>query len=277
LQAAEREAEEEARRQEAAAPREYAPQEACLFEHPDFNGWRYCTNLRNFHTLPAQFQGQASSLKVPEGYRIVMYEREDKSGQTCYYWGDISRTEGGCDDMVRAMKLEPDPDFPARRAADEQRQREEQAAAEQAEQYRLIEARRRAIAAANAVSGGCYVRLFESDRAVFAGLGGSQEICLSSQMENLTSMFDDDVEMIQILSPHIELIAYRDKNFSGPSIRITCGYWNLEGDVEDEISSVRINVLLEPVACNGAVRQRANANGNMQAVSAPPDLSRWDR
>jgi hypothetical protein len=263
VQAAEREAEEEARRQEAAAPRLYAPQEVCLFEHPDFGGWRYCTNLRNFHTLPTQFQGQTSSLKIPEGYRVIIYEREDKSGQTCYYWGDISRTEGGCDDMVRAMKLEPDPDFPARQAA--ARQKADQDERDQAQAVQ-DEQRARVRRLHGSIGGICPGNAYESDGSYFSNLGGKSALCLL--YGNAASLafadYNDDIEKIVIFSGYAEFIFYEHANFQGRSIRLYCGIYNLEGEVEDKISSYRLNILDVPTSrdCNSSVVN---------------EISRWDR
>jgi hypothetical protein len=258
--------EREAVAAEEALPRAYAPQDVCLFEHANFGGWRYCTNLRNFQTLPSQFQGQASSAKIPDGYRVVLFERSNKSGISCFYWGEVSEFGGNCNDMTLAMKLEPDPDYLNRRA--EARQRADQEERDQADAARRAERERRRKLETSIGGPFCPIEVHESDGSWESNLGGTDRLCILypgvTTLDSVNVKLNDDIEKIAIYSGYASVTFYEHINFGGRSFRLECGIYNLEGEIEDEISSIKVEILEQP-------------SSNRCDPSVVHQISRWDR
>jgi hypothetical protein len=135
-----------------------ADQDVCLHQNANFTGWKYCSNLRGLQTLPQNYQGQATSMTVPEGYLLRLFQRPDRTGKQCVFYGQVRQVAPDCDNMTAAISLEPDPEWPAKLAeirrqraskeAEEERQRllaivqAEQAAAQEEERRIMLRAER---------------------------------------------------------------------------------------------------------------------------------------
>jgi hypothetical protein len=128
-------------------PGQVAPQDVCLFQNANFAGWKYCSNLTGLQVLPTRYQSQATSMTVPDGYLVRLYQRADRSGTQCVFYGQVGQVARDCDNMTAAISLERDPEWPAKQAA-AQRQHELEAA----EEARQAQAREREAEAARAIA-----------------------------------------------------------------------------------------------------------------------------
>jgi hypothetical protein len=124
-----------------------AEQDVCLFQNANFTGWKYCSNLKGLQELPGRYQGQATSMTVPDGYLVRLYQRADRSGTQCIFYGQVGQVARDCDNMTAAISFEADPEWPAKQAA-AQRQRELQ----EAEDARQAQKREREEDAARATA-----------------------------------------------------------------------------------------------------------------------------
>jgi hypothetical protein len=280
-------------------PAQIADQEVCLFQNANFGGWKYCTNLKGLQALPARFVGQATSMTVPDGYLLRLYQRADRRGVQCVFYGQVGAVSRDCDNMTAAISFETDPEWPAKQAA-AQRARDELAAANAREQQRaereaeaarvaaqeqadrdatLAEARRiierdRAEAQAREAEAQareaeargqeaatashlasvpeCAVLVSESDGDLFSDASGSTTKCykVNVGMTFVGGALNDDIERVEVRNRWVVFIGYEDANFEGRSIRLTCGKYELVGDPENEISSVKIELLSRPATCD---------------------------
>jgi hypothetical protein len=223
---------------------QYAPQESCVYEAKNFQGIQFCTRRLGLQLMPTLYQHQMSSASVTEGYKLILYENLDKTGGICVFYGDAD-TLGttGCDDMAVAISLEVDPEYAPRKAAEEQARaqaeidargfasnRERDQAAAKAEEDARI--RRNAIASL----GPCPVELLSTDGPY------PNRLCLTLGQDRTTfgGSWNDDIERIKINSPYLKAVGYEHFNYQGNSIDLTCGDWELIGDPENEISSIRV-------------------------------------
>jgi hypothetical protein len=62
------------------------------------------------------------------------------------------------------------------------------------------------------------------------------------EISNLNDDFDEDIEVIEILLSEVTVIAFEHPNFQGRRIELGCGVWELIGDPENEISSIKVIV-----------------------------------
>jgi hypothetical protein len=274
----------------APSAAQIADQEVCLFQNANFGGWKFCTNLKGLQTLPSRYIGQTTSMRVPDGYLLRLYQREDRTGVQCVFYGQVGQVSRDCDNMTAAISFETDPEWPAKQAA-AQRQRdleEAEAARQQQRAERDAEAARAAAfaqrereaaqARAQAIIDrdrgvqearnaeqaqkraardeslarmyGCLIYVKESDGGEFARWGGAETRCFDvSSTAYVGNDWNDDIEMIRVENPYIVFIGYEHANFQGRSVRLTCGQYELTGDPEDEISSVRVELLENPITC----------------------------
>jgi hypothetical protein len=241
-------------------------------------GTIFCTNKLGFQALPPERQGRVSAATIPSGYTMVLYERLDKTGKTCRYAGDNAGLDAPCDNMARAISLEADtPDTLAQAQNDQARRRaalaandpgfapnierdraaaaarqEEIAAEERNARARQIQDARReqdARAAEEAAKApGREARRVESARhpsVTLRSTDGSlgQSIVKYGEthdMPYLGTTWNDEIEFVIISDPSIKVMGFEHENFRGRQIELTCGRWELIGDPENEISSIKI-------------------------------------
>jgi hypothetical protein len=70
--------------------------EVCIYEHPDFQGWKYCTNVQGLQDLPSRFNNQLSSTVIPEGYKLNFFDNDDGSGEYCVFYGHVRQVASDC-------------------------------------------------------------------------------------------------------------------------------------------------------------------------------------
>jgi hypothetical protein len=101
----------------------------------------------------------------------------------------------------------------------------------------------------------CDANFLDTDDQIFSAL----RFCMKVDTENpsLGEPWNDDIEVINIMNPHIKIIAYEHDNFQGRKIELYCGLWELIGPPENEISSIKAVYLesIEGIQCNTGTRQ----------------------
>jgi hypothetical protein len=289
-------------------PAQIADQDVCLFQNANFDGWKFCTNLKGLQALPTRYVRQATSMTVPDGYLLRLYQRADRSGTQCVFYGQVGAVSPECDNMTAAISFEPDPEWPAKQAAAQRARelaeaeaaRQQQRAEREAEAARIVaqeqaerdatlaqarqiierdrqaQAQREAEAQAQSQSQAqdtqsanlgpyvpeCAVLVSESDGGILSDVSGAATQCYNVNvgMTYVGGRLNDDIERIEVRSRWVVFIGYEDANFQGRSIRLTCGTYELIGEPENEISSVKIEMLPRAAAC-----------GN----TAPKPITRW--
>ncbi len=63
----------------------------------------------------------------------------------------------------------------------------------------------------------------------------------------LAGNFDEDIEVIRVDGQYAQFIGYEDSNFRGRTVTLRCGRYELIGDPENEISSIKIIKAERPV------------------------------
>lgn len=212
--------------------------------------------------MPALYHNQMSSASVPEGYRLMLYENLDKTGGVCTFYGDAGNLgTTGCDDMAVAVSLEVDPEYASKKAAEEQARA--QAAVNEggfAPDLERNQAAARAEEAAtkrrNAIAGlgPCPVELLSTDGPY------PNRLCLTLGQDRagLSGSWNDDIERIKINSPYLKVVGYEHADYQGNRIELMCGDWELIGDPENEISSIRVEYvsLGDEVNCPSTPQER---------------------
>jgi hypothetical protein len=259
-----------------------ARQEVCVFQHANFQGWKFCTTLKNLQTLPMPYQRQISSAKIPAGYQLRTFARPDMAGGACIYFGEVAVMEGGCNDLATAISYENEPGYAQKQAEAAQRARDLQAAedarqAQQREREADAQSYPQAVLQRQpppepsrgdkiAALGGCAVELLTTDGPF------PDRICLPAEGEKrqFGGSWNDDIEVIVIKSPNIRVIGYEHANFTGNKVTLNCGDTELIGDPENEISSMKIFYSETPFTnqCVG------NRNGPLGTIRNP--VRRWD-
>jgi hypothetical protein len=88
--------------------------------------------------------------------------------------------------------------------------------------------------------------------------------------------FDEDIEAIDVYGQFTEVIGYENPNFTGRTVTLRCGHYELIGDPENEISSIRVQVAVRPTAnCMGGT-----ASSGVLIVSdgeSRVEVHNWDR
>ncbi len=69
-----------------------------------------------------------------------------------------------------------------------------------------------------------------------------------TQRARLSSDFDEDIEIISIYGQYATVIGYENPNFTGRTVTLRCGFYELIGDPENEISSIRVIRAVRPEA-----------------------------
>jgi hypothetical protein len=255
---------EQAQQQEATAQRERELEEArirefttptamygamfCIYPDPNMRGAPYCSS-QNKNLFSPEFRANGSSVKVPEGFRLFLYERPNRTGAVCQFLGDVDFLGDGCDNMASAYAYEPDPGAGARRAA---AQAEQAAEARNAE---LIIARRRQT---EIETQKCLATLSTDDGdfnilnplAIPRALSATSRCANEAEVGYVGNSWNDDFEMVKITSAWVRISLYEDANFSGRHLTLTCGLYELIDEPENEISSYKIEILDAPVECS---------------------------
>ena len=90
----------------------------------------------------------------------------------------------------------------------------------------------------NAIAGlgACPVELLSTDGPY------PNRLCLTLGQDraSLVGSWNDDIERIKINSPYLKVVGYEHANYQGNRIELMCGDWELIGDPENEISSIRV-------------------------------------
>jgi hypothetical protein len=212
--------------------------EVCIYEHADFQGWKFCTSLEGFQDLSSRYSDQLSSLVVSPGYLVNYYDNADGGGGACVFYGEVGYVGDDCNDMASAISLEYDS------AAEEQRQEEQRVADEAALRSGRV--------------------CFDSDDGSFSsgileGIseGLSDSPCLESgyTLDYVGDDMNDDIETVLVFGEYTEVTLYEGANFEGRSVTLACGQYELIDDPENEVSSISTRVLDEPERCNMAIKQ----------------------
>jgi hypothetical protein len=82
----------------------------CMHGDRDFSGDIFCMNEEGLKPIPEAFNDSISSLEIPDGYRLMMYDNADGSGGQCVFYGRVDYVGDDCNDMVSAVRFEIDPD-----------------------------------------------------------------------------------------------------------------------------------------------------------------------
>jgi hypothetical protein len=59
------------------------------------------------------------------------------------------------------------------------------------------------------------------------------------QLASVGSEWKDDIERIKFHSPYVKVTGFEHEHFQGRRVELMCGDWELIGDPENEISSIR--------------------------------------
>jgi hypothetical protein len=223
--------------------------DVCIYEHSDFQGWKYCSNVQGLQDLSKRYNDQLSSVVVPDGYKLNFYDNADGSGGACVFYGQVGYVGDDCNDMASAISLEFDQDAANKRAEEEQAAAAAQADAE-------LKAGRV-----------CYSEddgSFSSIVTEGLGEGVKDFPCLQSgdSYKYVGDDLNDDIETVLVQGQYTEVTLYEDRDYRGRSVTLNCGRYELIDDPENEVSSIRTRVLDEPQRCNMAIKQEVTNWGN---------------
>jgi hypothetical protein len=237
-----------------------APTEACVYQDAFYAGPSFCSKQLAYQELPQSLRGKVSGVSAPDGYQVILYSGTGPSAITCRYIGLHAGLDGGCDDFATGMAIVPhrgravallaedeqrrgavrtgDQEEVNRIYADNQRRAEERARTEGPEASRRARAAREAAEKARQVGlmGSCPVELYSTDGP------NPDKRCLTMdlQLAYVGDDWNDDIERVIVKTPYAMLVGYEHANFQGRRVTIMCGDWELIGDPENEISSLRV-------------------------------------
>jgi hypothetical protein len=236
-------------------PEQNLADEFCFFRDLYLRGARLCSSVTSLQQISPEFAGKIRSIRIPEGYRLRLFQNADGGGSRCVFYGEVSTIGDGCGYMARAYFYEVDPEVSqAEFLAAHNRREAERATREMAD---TRERRRAEIRNA----GRCAARLstVDNDSLPF-GFGRARfaqhEHCANSAAVadvgylNVGTELNDNFEIVEIENPYVKFIGYRDVNFTGPTVTVTCGTHELIDEPENEITSYKIEILDEAVSCN---------------------------
>jgi hypothetical protein len=143
-----------------------------------------------------------------------------------------------------------------------QQEREARREAARAESVRIETERRQAEEAANLEkaqhlkilqeqSFGCLLMVVRSDgEAIFSS---SEQTCINESTPYVGDSWNDDIETFRYWhwsgSSRLVVTLYEHSDYQGRSLRLVCGTYELIGDVENEVSSIKLEILPAPVPC----------------------------
>lgn len=245
------------------------------------NGTTFCSKKLGYQDLPPERQGRISAADVPEGYVLVLFAGPGQNGATCRVAGRNAGLDPACNDMARGILLENATATQSAQVEQDRQRRVNQAASQgegfapQIERDRLAavaannaraaeernalsrliqEGRREADAraaeeAANGPARSARKEALSRGNAVtFLSTDGPypdtfSEKGVAHDMPYLGAQWNDEIEVIKILEPEIKIIGFEHVNYGGRRIELTCGEWELIGDPENEISSIKIEYM----------------------------------
>jgi hypothetical protein len=226
-----------------------APSDACVFDD-NYSmgatnvGTTFCTRKTGKQVLPPERQGRISAVNVPEGYILSLFSSLDGTGPKCLLVGNHAGLETPCDNMARSISLMAGEPWQIETVKAMQSQMQ----AENADQSGFApklkenqEAQARTDAAALkarniAQAGACPVEVFSTD----GSFPNRRCIAIEQSIANVGDNWNDDIERVQVTSGYAQFIGYEGANFQGRRVNLGCGYWELVGDPENEISSIRV-------------------------------------
>jgi hypothetical protein len=276
---------QERSRQEAAAvtasltvPVQMLPDLFCFYLELDFKGGGYCDSQTSLRAMQPEIQSRIKSITIERGYRLRLFENTDGTGGSCAFFGQVSPIADGCGEMARAYVYEMDPAFTLSQFLREKQERDrDRGERERDERANKEEQRKRDERDRHrnefVSSGKCAVSLSTDDAdvhpiAIFrAHIAGSNRCANEAAISdvahaNVGIEWNDNIEFVRIENPYVKFTGYEDVNFGGRSITLTCGNFELIDQPENEISSYKIEILDEPVACRGG---------------GTTDIYKWDR
>jgi hypothetical protein len=93
----------------------------------------------------------------------------------------------------------------------------------------------------------------------------------------LSDTFDEDIEVIYITGQYTEVIGYEGQNFTGRRVTLRCGLYELIGDPENEIRSIKVIKAVRPSAeCLGDGIRGLDVIG-YGSVEGAVEIHEWDR
>jgi hypothetical protein len=235
------------------APETTVDVEACLYEHADFGGWKFCTNALGLQEMTPRYRKALTSLRIPEGFLVNFYENIDGSGGACVYYGQVGQVSNECNDLASAFSFERDPKY-------------QRPVAQTLPPPAPAPAAPPAAQEPPRTFGKNAVCLTSSDGSYFgtwSDLADSDFDCFDGPIQRswVGDDMNDDIEMVYITSPWLEVTLYEHRDFQGGAVTLRCGTYELIDDPEDEVSSFKIRVLSKPEArCDQSER----------------DVKRWD-
>jgi hypothetical protein len=278
--------------------------ETCLYDEAYFNGdtntpnTTFCTKKLGYQDLPLERQDRISAANVADGYVLVLFGMQNGYRRpTCRLVGRNPGFDRYCNHRAIGMLLEPNvgaakvaqeaderlragyalhdavddgaawaANVAAERAAEERAARQAEIKAEELQNLNRD--------ILSLVILNCSIDLLEDDESLFNTVTGvlfkGDTFCVNNiNQANLPTDFDDDIEMVYIYDPNIVVTFYEEPNFQGRSITLGCGWWELIGDPENEISSVKVSVTerLGGEVCPDPDRAKWTSK----------DVTRWDR
>jgi hypothetical protein len=98
---------------------------------------------------------------------------------------------------------------------------------------------------------GCLVTVGSSDWKMVVSDG--RERCVNASMPYVGDAWNDDIETVRFLlnfaQGDVAVTLYEHANYQGRSLRLICGRYELIDDVENEVSSIKIEILPAFVNC----------------------------
>jgi hypothetical protein len=247
-----------------------APSDACLFDDnysmgATNAGTTFCTRQTGTQVLPLERQGRISAVNVPEGYILSLFSSLDGTGPKCLLVGNHAGLEILCDNMARSISLMAGEPWQIEqvKAMQSQMQAENtdrsgfapKLKENQAEQRRSDAA---ALKARNiTAAGSCPVELLSTD-----GPNPNRRcVGIDQSIAYVGNDWNDDIERIKVNTGFASVIGYEEANFQGRRVNLGCGDWELVGDPENEISSIRV--------------EYASLGDEVYCTSAPKRLDAW--
>jgi hypothetical protein len=93
----------------------------------------------------------------------------------------------------------------------------------------------------------------------------------------LSDTFDQDIEVIYITGQYTKVIGYEGQNFTGRTVTLHCGLYELIGDPENEIRSIKVENVQRPAPnCLGDGNSGLDVVG-YGSVEGAVEVHNWDR
>jgi hypothetical protein len=252
--------------------------DACVYDD-DYSmgatntGTTFCTRQLAYQTLPEPRLRKTSAANVPPGYILSLYARNGNNDLIvqCELHGPRPALGPWCNDLAEGISIrratQADMDAATARenelrdfyyrlkgpgegfAPDIARRAKAEAEAKRVAAERHA-AQVEAFASFVRENANCVLDVLASDNWALLGRTGRQ--CYNESLSSLGDVWNDDFEIVGVgtgRSSRAVVTLYEHVNYQGRSLRLTCGNYELIGDVENEVSSLKIEMLSAPVAC----------------------------